>query len=239
MRLLSKEHFAGIFDPLVAQRVAVVDGRGNAGDEIIHAATRQLLREFGIQWQTVNPFCDDIEADAILLFGGGSMGAFPAAQAARRAALNTGIPCIVLPQSFIAPEDMPYQRVFVREQASLQYCPHGILAPDLALGFGFPKTTPPVYQKGVFLRHHGHSAFPALAKVDPCSFCHTAADYVQFAAKYEHIVTDRIHLAITALGIGRRATLLPVAYHKNRSMWATWLKDLGCHWADRPELAKD
>jgi len=237
MSLLTKEHFAEVFEPLRGQRVSLIDGRGNAGDEIIHAATRQLLREFGVNWTTVNPFWDYIDTEVILIFGGGSMGGpWPHATALRVSALNTGIPCIVLPQSFIKAEDMPYEKVFVREKASLSYCPNGILAPDLALGYQFPEVQPAKYEKGLFLRMW-HSAFPALPKVDPCVHCHTAGQYIHFAANYQHIVTDRLHLAITMLGIGRRVTLLPSDYHKNRSMWETWLKDLGCEWANRPEQA--
>lgn len=233
MRLLQKEQFAAIFEPLKGQHVAVTDGVGNVGDRIIDAATRQLLSDFGIRWQTINPFCDPVEADLILLFGGGSMGAWRAA-AHRRAALDSGVPCILLPQSFMAPDDTPFTKVFVREQGSRQFRPDGILAPDLAMGYEFPEVGPPLYEQGTFLRHDGHSNFPALAKVDPCATCYTVGQYIDFASRYQHVVTDRLHLAITALGIGRRATLLPASYHKNRSMWETWLKDLGCEWADHP-----
>jgi exopolysaccharide biosynthesis predicted pyruvyltransferase EpsI len=234
MRLLPIDKFADIFNPLAGKHVAVTDGLGNVGDRLIDAATRQLLKDFGLSWNTVNPFCDPIEADYVLLAGGGSMGAWRAATH-RNAALASGVPCILLPQSFMDEDDTPFHRAYVREVASLQWRPDGILAPDLALGYDFPETDEPLYEQGLFLRCDGHSMFPAIPKVDPCAVCHTVNQYLAVAEKYEHIVTDRLHLAIIALGIGRRATLLPVSYHKNRSMWETWLKDLGCEWADRPE----
>jgi hypothetical protein len=49
---------------------------------------------------------------------------------------------------------------------------------------------------------------------------------------FEHIVTDRLHFAIAGLMTGRDVSLLPNGYHKNRSMYETWLEDLGCHWLE-------
>jgi hypothetical protein len=234
VRLVSPDRFASMLTPLVGSRVSLVDGIGNVGDRLIDGAVRRLLVDFGIPWRTVNPFFDPIDADFVLLPGGGSMGAWRAA-AHRDAARASGVPCIVLPSTFMAPDDTPYHRVHVRERGSLQYRPDGVLTPDPALAFDFPEVPAPLYGRAVFLRCDGHSAFAPLPKVDPCSTCYTVEQYVAFAARYEHLVTDRLHLAIVALGIGRRATLLPTSYHKNRSMWTTWLADLGCEWADRPE----
>jgi hypothetical protein len=239
MQLLPLEKFAHVFEPLAGQTVGVVDGWGNVGDLLLYAATRQLLRAFGICWQTFNPLADaagDMQLDSLLLFAGGSMGSALArpARVIREAALATGLPCIVLPQSFQTPEPLPYTRVYVRERVSLTCCPNGILAPDLALGYDFPSVPAPVQDQGVFLRLHGESCFPARAKIDPAVFCHSPQEYIAFVAHYQHIVTDRLHLAITALGLKREVTLLPVAYHKNRSMWETWLRDLGCKWAKAP-----
>ncbi|NUQ61887.1 MAG: polysaccharide pyruvyl transferase family protein [Pirellulales bacterium] len=238
MRLLSMDRFALIFDGLREKRVGVVDGFGNPGDRLLDAAARQLLDAFGIRHVTVNPFADapgTYPADVLLLAGGGSMGGPRQCVLIRQRALEHGLPCIVLPQSFHAPEECAaYEKVYVRERASLNLWPPGILGPDLALGYDFPAMPAPRFDRGVFLRADGHAMFADRGAVDPAAFCYTPQDYFAFVAAYRHIVTDRLHLAIVALGLGRKATLLPVAYHKNRSMWETWLKDLGCTWSDRP-----
>lgn len=238
MRLLDLSDFHGVFAPLTYQRVGIVDGVGNPGDRLLDLATRQLLREFRIEYFTVNILCDnprDYDLDVLLLAAGGSMGGPPCCQEIRRRAVASGIPCWVLPQSFHAPEDCSdYDRVYVREPVSQTFCESAILAPDLALGYDFPDVPPPHLGEGVFLRGSGHSAFPYHAKIDPAAFCYTPEDYIAFVAQYESIVTDRLHLAITALGIGRDTTLLPVTYHKNRAMWEQWLGPLGCWWRDQP-----
>ena len=239
MRLLPLHRFKAIFDPLKGKRCGIVDGYGNPGDRMLDAATRQLLDAFQIKHITVNPFWDhpgSYPADILLLAGGGSMGGPKACVLAREAALKHGKPCILLPQSWHAPEDVSrYAKVYVRERASMSLCPSATLAPDLALGYDFPEVPEPKHDRGVFLRTAGHAKFGSRAASDPATFCYLPQDYINFVAAYRHIVTDRLHLAITALGLGRKATLLPVTYHKNRSMWGTWLRDLGCQWANDPD----
>jgi len=240
-RLLPLDPFAPIFQPLVGQRVGIVDGYGNTGDRIVDAAARHLMRQFGIRWQTINPLADppgSFALDVILLAGGGSMGGPRECVLHREAGLAWGLPCIVLPQSFHAPEDCRlFARVYVREPGSLEVYPQGILAPDLALGFEWPDVPAAQHDRGVFLSRGGHNLFSDRGLFDPAPICYTPQDYINHVAAYRHVVTDRLHLCITALGLDRKATLLPVAYHKNRSMWLTWLRDLGCLWADTPEAA--
>jgi hypothetical protein len=63
-------------------------------------------------------------------------------------------------------------------------------------------------------------------------------DYVRAAACYANIYTDRLHFAISGLLAGRSVTLLGNSYHKNRSMWETWLRRAGCGWGDTPPPSK-
>jgi len=238
-RLLPLERFAPIFEPLADYRIGMVDGVGNPGDRLLDSAARQLMQAFGLKWKTINALADPpnqyADVDVVLLFGGGSGGGPPYCMEIRRRAVESGKPCIMLPQSFHAPEDCRrYVRVYLRESVSRNFCSDGIIAPDLALGYDFPDVAPPHLGEGVFLRHGGHAAFGDRAHDDPCDWCYTAEEYIALAAQYEHIVTDRLHLAVTALGIGRQATLLPVSYHKNRAMWEEWLRDMGCHWSESP-----
>lgn len=234
MRLIPIENFDIIFKPLIGLKVGVVDGPGNVGDILLQLSTRQLLDTYQISHQTVNPLAETISIgkfDKLLLFGGGNMGYSPAV-AIRRAAVNSGIPCIVLPQSVILFEEQQFEEIYLREQTSLSLSPRGKLAPDLALGFDFPDNLPlPHIEHGLFLRRYGHAKFSGIA-ADPAEICNTPEEYWNLARLYKSITTDRLHFAICAIAMGCNVTLLPVDYHKNKSMWEHCLKSLGCGWSD-------
>lgn len=240
MRLLPLSTFDPIFAPLRGLRVGVVDGHGNVGDQLIYLATRQLLDTFGVDWITQTPDdCDRV--DKLLLFGGGNLGSrYERELEIRRRtvenAVRRGVPLIVLPQSLMSPEPGPFERVYVRERESLKLCPEGVLAPELALGYDYePSSADPSEAVGFFLRQDGERHVRTLPGTqDPARLCPTPADYLALAGRYAHIVTDRLHFAICGLLNRRRVTLLPNSYHKNRSIWESWLSDLGCKWADDP-----
>ena len=144
----------------------------------------------------------------------------------------------ILPQSFTAAENRPYKRVYVRERASLAFCATGILAPDLALGLRRPAPKTPTRGTGVFLRRDPErTGWCRWFRRDPVKLCHTPQEYLDLAASYERIVTDRLHFAICGLLAGRDTTLLPNNYHENRSMHETWLAALGCKFASTPQEA--
>lgn len=231
MPLLPLAAFAPVFEPLRGRRIGYVRTPGNVGDGLIEMAAFQLLKAFGIDFVVANP-ADRPPIDEWVIAGGGSMGSYyPACQRMRRQALADGRPVTVLPQSFITAEPFPYARVYVRERASLALRPDGVLAPDLALGLEWPCDVEPDQDEGVWLRRDTEGVFGAAPSLgDPAEHCRTPLDYLRLAARYRHVVTDRLHFAIAALHCGRKTTLLPNTYHKNRSMYDTWLRDLGCQW---------
>lgn len=242
MRLLDLSYYESIFLPLRGLRVGLVDGYGNIGDELIYAATRQLLDAFEIDWILQRPEDRD-PIDKLLLFGGGSMGSWYVRELSiRRRVLKRNIPTIVLPQSFMRPEPGPYERVYVREHGSLELCPEGVLAPDLALGYEHvPTSEPPVHETGLFFRVDREGRWPlkSLTRAhrnhgDPLSRCRNYHEYLDLAGQYGHIITDRLHFAISGLLNRRRVTLLPNNWHKNQGIWKLWLSGLGCEWADSP-----
>jgi exopolysaccharide biosynthesis predicted pyruvyltransferase EpsI len=151
----------------------------------------------------------------------------------RRKVLQLGLPVTIFPQSFTSPEDRPYKRIFVRERGSLKFCPQAVLAPDLALGLDYENSVAPTRKLGVFLRGDEERAVrrPWFSR-DPAKICRTPQEYLRLAARYERIITDRLHFAICGLIVGRETTLLPNAYHKNQAMYDTWLKSLGCRLAE-------
>jgi exopolysaccharide biosynthesis predicted pyruvyltransferase EpsI len=233
-RLLPLEAFAHVFEPLRGRRIGFVRPRGNVGDSLIEWGMRQLLEEFGVGWALFDPNANDPrEFDELVFGGGGNMGTrYVDNWSLRGRLLELGLPVTILPQSFTSAEDRPYRRVYVRERASLAYCPTGILAPDLALGLRPPPVPAPTHRKGVFLRRDSER-LPGISwfRRDPVRLCRTPQEYLALAARYERIVTDRLHFATCGLLAGREVTLIANNYHKNVSMYETWLRGLGCGFA--------
>jgi exopolysaccharide biosynthesis predicted pyruvyltransferase EpsI len=233
-RLLPLDAFAHVFVPLQGRRIGYVRPRGNVGDLLIEWGMRQLFEEFGVHWTRFDPDTSPPgEIDELVFGGGGNMGTrYVDNWNLRGRLLELGLPVTILPQSFTSAEDRPYRRVHVRERTSLAFCPTGILAPDLALGLKPPAVPPPTRGRGVFLRRDSER-LPGLRwfRRDPVRICRTPEEYLMLAARYERIVTDRLHFAISGLLVGRDTTLIANNYHKNASMYDTWLRDLGCRFA--------
>jgi len=246
--LLSIDHFAPVLDPLRGRRVGYVRMIGNVGDELIQAATFQLFDRAGIEYVVVNPddwFGFRTDVDVYAIAGGGNMGGggqdiqppYSVNHQVRAAlvARAGSRPVIVLPQTYTdSHEGLLYDHVWVRERTSQSINPAAGLAPDLSLGYELTREYPAAEQaEGVFLWQH--CRWPAWTSQDigdPALIAETVDEYFALAACCEHVVTNRLHFAIAALLLGRRATLLPGSWHKNRSVWETWLRDLGCEWID-------
>jgi exopolysaccharide biosynthesis predicted pyruvyltransferase EpsI len=229
--LLPPDAFAHVFRPLLGKRIGYVRPLGNVGDAMIDWATRQLFRRFDIDWRPCDPYLEEgVEFDELVFGGGGNMGTrYRNNWELRGRALALGIPMTIFPQSFTSPEPRPYRRVYVREHGSLAFCPRAVLAPELALGLRHSVSRQPSHGVGVFLRRDPERAvtFPWFRR-DPARLCRTPQEYLKLAASYEAIVTDRLHFAICGLLLGRKTILLPNDYHKNESVYETWLRSLGC-----------
>lgn len=238
MACLPSTAYAAVFEPLRGKRIGYVRPHGNVGDHLIEAATEQLFTAFSIDWIDWTP-SDPQPVDALAFGGGGNMGAlYRDNWNLRTACLQSGLPVTILPQSFLAEEPRAFHRVFVRERCSWKYCPDAELAPDLALALDIGEFPPATRELGVLLRSDKENRVlrPWFSQ-DPVKLCRTPDEYLRLAASYARIVTDRLHFAVCGLLLGRHTTLLPNAYHKNRSMYETWLADLGCHFADTPQAA--
>lgn len=247
MQLLPSSAFEKIFEPLRGRRIGYIRLQGNVGDSLIEAAAFQMMRHFEIDF-VVTELASAVEVDEWLIAGGGNMGSYyETCQQARKQILTDGRPVSVLPQSFITPEEFAYKRVFVREKASLRLRPDAMLAPDLALGLKIPlhwkmafgldrrRHSRSTIAEGLWLRQDREALFSESRSLgDPAENCLTPFQYLRLAAQYTHVITDRLHFAVAALLCGRKVTLLPNSYHKNRSMYETWLRGLGCEWRDTP-----
>ncbi|MFH1923206.1 MAG: polysaccharide pyruvyl transferase family protein [Planctomycetota bacterium] len=240
MRLLPPEAFAEVFTPLQGKRVGYIRPHGNVGDLLIEEATFQLFDGFGIDWKIQDP-AGPADVEELVFGGGGNMGTLWMPNCNwgfRTRCLQMGPPITILPQSFSSREDRPYHRVYVRERASLRFCEHATLAPDLALGYECNLDIKPKRRLGILLRKDGEGSVRRRWFCrDPAKICKRPRQYLELAARYERIVTDRLHFAICGLIAGRDTTLLPNSYHKNASMHETWLRDLGCNFAESVESA--
>lgn len=225
-----------VFEPLVGKRVGLVHSPvGNAGDRLIEAAAEQLLRHFGVAYQVVEPDSPGA-AEVLALFGGGNYGhPLCGAEARRRqAALATGLPCVLLPQTAYGAEEGQYLAAFVRDTASLKHIPGVRLAPDLALCYEPTRPLPdPAEDLGEFFSTDAESLWPGRG-TDPAKEITDPQTYLEHVARFRRVVTDRVHAAVCGLIAGRDVTLLPTALPKQRAMWEFSLKALGCRWADAP-----
>lgn len=242
-RLLPLSAFDEIFLPLKGSTVMVTEGCGvNPGDLLIYRATEQMLNEHGIAWKKLPVEQMSGQVDHVLLFGGGNLQSPYKNECTIRNKLvirarQLGIPTTLLPQSTFQEVSMQgcvADRAFVRERESLKLYPGAMLAPDLVLGAVFGDPPAPSEPVGHVFRNdleglarksnYGYRLPPDPVRVSNVSV------YLKMCASYEAIYTDRLHVAITGLALGRKVTLVQNAYHKNKSMYDTWLQRLGCEW---------
>jgi exopolysaccharide biosynthesis predicted pyruvyltransferase EpsI len=233
--LVHYDEYRFIFEPFIGKRIGYVRMNGNVGDRLIDAAAMQAFEHFGIDYRISKPhYPGDI--DEWVIAGGGNMGTrYRGSYMIRQRVLKDGRPVTVLPQSFTDFESNRYKAVYVRERASLERAGYGILAPDMALCLQVDQVVEAVLNTGVWLRADAEGRFSShQCRGDPAKLCDTWQKYFDLAARHKSIVTDRLHFAISGLLAGREVTLLPNRYWKNRSMYDTWLKDLGCRWREAP-----
>ncbi|MBM3247536.1 hypothetical protein FJZ17_03300 [Candidatus Pacearchaeota archaeon] len=240
--LIDRANFWPIFREFIGKKIGLVVARGNVGDKLIKEAAEQLFKYFNIDFEYVNTerepdiFDEEVckRVDEFAINGGGNMGNLYLNTRQRRARLlKYKKPITILPQTFNSKEDFNYKKVWVRELESLKFRHDAELAPDLALGYVYPgKISKPKKKLGVWIRTDVEVKKNRKIKSlgDPTLICKTTKQYILLAAKYEKIVTNRIHFAIAGLIAGRKVTLLPNSYFKNYSIWKTWLKHLGCEW---------
>jgi exopolysaccharide biosynthesis predicted pyruvyltransferase EpsI len=247
--LLPYSYFDSMFIPLQSKKVYFVDGLGNVGDDLINDATHQLFEHYDIN------LIDFDSSDTVIFGGGGNFGVkisrdqrYSFYEKVRQSALPKKL--IIFPQSIYSTynkttEELPefLSILYVRDKKSLELMPNSVLAPDMVLGYNYKgEMLEPTEKVGVFLREDIEARFGKnyISKGDPATILpnRSVQNYFNLAMQHEHIYTDRLHFAVSSLIVGRKVTLLPNGYFKNRMLWETWLKDLGCLWADTPPTAK-
>jgi exopolysaccharide biosynthesis predicted pyruvyltransferase EpsI len=238
--------FQDISDLLSNKVIRFVRGKGNVGDGLIDAGTKCLFKKINTTIDNSNS-----KIDYIVWSGGGNLGTlykscYKSRQLELKRAIDKSIPFIILPQSATNnQEPVPNNvRVFARELLSMGCFPQSTLAPDLALAYDndisdYSNITAEL-DIGVFLRKDPESIkhqFQQVSLADPAHLCRSYEDYFRVVSLFDAVITDRLHLAIASLMVGRKTTLLPNNYNKNRGMYEAWLCKLGCHWGDMADLS--
>ncbi|PKN26922.1 MAG: hypothetical protein CVU64_16890 [Deltaproteobacteria bacterium HGW-Deltaproteobacteria-21] len=70
------------------------------------------------------------------------------------------------------------------------------------------------------------------SRLDPVLCCRSFEEWFLLHARAKEIVTNRLHSSILGSILGKRTTLLPNSYHKNRSLWEFSLKSRGVLWRE-------
>jgi exopolysaccharide biosynthesis predicted pyruvyltransferase EpsI len=228
-QLLPDEAFDGILSQMYGTKWLRVKWPGKyAGSDMITDAATMLFDRHGIE--TTNTLD---EAGGIVFDGGANIGPPWSQKGVRKPLIDhaekMGMKVVVLPQSANEPMDEPFPacvKLFARESTTAKMTGWE-MAPDMAMCFQVDDDVP--QGKGKILVLRGDAE-----KMTPMGFNDTLFDSVksilEFCCVYEEIETDRLHLAIAGLLLGRKVSLRTTRYHKNKSMYDTWLSELGCHW---------
>jgi len=238
LKLLAADSFAPIFEPLLGRRVGYVPTAGGVGDLLVELAAFQLFAHFGVDYH-VETLAGECAADVLVVAGGGPGPLCPPALAARLAEASAAIPVVLLPRSLSGSVGIRVRRLHVRDRASLAWERDATLMPDLILGLEVAAPREAEEEPGVWLRCDEEGLFAGQGLGDPDLVCGTAAEYLALAARHRAIVTDRPEFAMAALVQGREATLVPAASPVNRSLYESWLADLGCRWLDDRDMGGD
>lgn len=239
-----------MFSPLLrllkGRTVLLVCPNGNVGDQLVQKATMQLFRRHGIAFQVANfaSFEQHTAGYDVMAYGGGGnvSGRYDTEKHVRAMAAQAkrlGVPLVCLPQSIEAwkPHLLLFDQLFIREEVSLQLAAFAgcspVLCPDMALAYQ-PEAplAEPLHDEALFLRSSSEGLHRGMAE-DAVTGVRTPQEYVEKASAYRRITTDRLHFAIAGLIAGREVTLVANNYHKNKSMWQTWLQFAGCRFKDR------
>jgi len=264
MRLLELDRWDALFEPMRGKRLGYVRGElGNVGDTLQERALWELVNHYGLDCVWLGPVVHGREpwdwelgdgrwdgklrvgVDELLCFGGGNMGIKGGSRRIRAKASRLGLPITILPNSWRDTEDVPHcVRFCAREYGSRRFCPDAEVFPDLALSLDWPedlRERPARKPLGVFLRRDKEARFadavPEFNQGPPFDLVgkRDVSGYLALAAHYQVLVTDALHFSICGIAAGRTVYLVPGQYHKNRSMYESWLRDLGCRWADSPD----
>lgn len=225
-----------LWDPLAeivrGKRVCVVENRNTVGDKLLEYGGQTLIRSLGAEYIGVGMKDRLPKSFDILAWGGGAniSGRYNKhplrALELKQLVDERGVPFILLPQSIEERKDVldVFDHIFLRDQTSVEMCPGSVLVPDLALAlYGrihqnhIPKTV-----DGVVFRADCESS-GLFEECDARKGIYFLRDFLRLCASFKTLKTDLLHTAICTALMGTPVELFEVDWHKNKSMFDTWL----------------
>jgi exopolysaccharide biosynthesis predicted pyruvyltransferase EpsI len=241
--LLPIKEFKPLIDVIGGKRIFFDTSKGNSGDSLIRAGTKCLFSKINTTLED-NPS----HADFIVWGGGGNLGKFYQVDWQKRQKLyeisrQFKKRMIILPQSVIDLEEVyPLETIFfLRERRSIELIRHAIFCPDLSFAFDESLTyASPTEDTGIYLRTDREKIADSILSQkslgDPALLSKDYKDYFRLIERFSRIITNRLHFAIAGLMMGRKVSIMPNSYHKNRGMWEASLNEMGCDWMSPPTL---
>jgi exopolysaccharide biosynthesis predicted pyruvyltransferase EpsI len=230
------------------KRLVFVPNVGNLGDALIAHSTYSFFAVHNIRF-TIARVKDDVKGACVLVGGGGNLieGRYnDLSKFLTRCGTHNRI--IILPHTIVGnvPLWLSLQNnldIFARERETHRFLTTlGLshqqihLGDDMAFWLTGQMPTLPAPQQNaalVCLRRDSESRnaiVPPVANFDVSALMfHDWSDpdvarlasemFVTLIARYESIITDRLHVAIAGYLLGREVTLLPNSYFKNRAVY--------------------
>lgn len=223
---------SSLYEPVLRElrgkSVVVVKPEGNVGDDFILSGMLRLFQDSGVQARLFHQ--RDIAAippcEVICWGGGGNVSGrykrdLPVKHCATLAR-QFGARFVCLPQSIEHRTDRLrlFDRLFLREVTSVAMEPGALLVPDLALYHRLPPAKPELAHQQVF--RADREATGRFEPNDPRAGLDLPG-FIALAGRAAHLETDLLHFSIAALLQGVQVTLRPCDWHKNESMYRTWL----------------
>jgi exopolysaccharide biosynthesis predicted pyruvyltransferase EpsI len=242
--------FTPFFLPLLkflnGKRVLVIIPYGNVGDEFLRRGMDHLFLSHGINYRTIHVSVleknrDQGDFDVLCWGGGGNVsgryGTEKSIIMASEVAKAKGASFVCFPQSIEEFKDhlTVFNELFLRDLTSIKMCQkqdaHAVLVPDFALALPQIQLRPVGRERGVFFRSDSESRGDRDVN-EPRRQDQTADEFMVAARAFDHVETDLLHFSIAALKQGRSVTLRAGNWHKNESMWKTWLHYLPCEFIE-------
>ncbi len=225
-----------LWDPLAdvvrGKKVCIIENRNSMGDKFLEYGGQVLLRELGARVVTVGMKDSRIPSCDILAWGGGAnisgrYNRHPVRAAEIRViAGERGIPFILLPhgiEHWSESLDL-FDHVFLRDSTSVAMCPGSVLVPDMALalyGKIHQNHIPKTVDGSVFRDDCEKSG--EFEECDAWRDMYFLRDFLRACATFRTLKTDFLHTAICSALMGAEVELFAVDWHKNQSMFDTWL----------------
>lgn len=232
-QLLDDKEFESILSYMNGMTWFRVHWPGKAvGDVMSNESTGMLFERHGIEVTT-----NLDEAEGIVFDGGGNIGPPWSQERVRKPyvemASQRGLKVVMLPQSANLPVAEPFPsfvKAFARE-ATTAAMMGWEMAPDMAMCYQVDDDVPLGGNGRAIVRRSDVEKMTPLGLND--IWFKSVIEMLEFCCQYEEIETDRLHLAIAGLLLGKDVFLWNTTYHKNLSMYETWLRELGCKWMTR------